>query len=162
MSRLKINAPPGSKWGEEILAWALPVVLFNRVLGRDADKILANLRMHTPLPEDISHRQHAIAYDQMVNANTKRVLKMSYGMASKVKGLPETVTRSVEVGLADECGRSAQLVTTSLVRAGIFIDRERHVMAELNAWKMFFSEHISGREYDAHDISEYDIGRYLP
>ncbi len=161
MPRLKINAPPGSKWGEEILAWAIPVVLFNRVLGRDAEKIVANIRSHTSLPELISNRQHAIAYDQMVNANPKRVLKMSYGMSSKASGMPEAVCKAVEVGLANECGRSADLVTTALIRVGIFIDRERHAVAELNACKMFFSEHIAGREYDAHDISEFNIGRYI-
>ncbi len=163
MSRLKLKEVSGSKAGEDILAWAIPVILTNRMMGRVGNKITEHFLSNVSLHHRSDNRQFTYLYCQMVNANRKRVLAMSYSLAAQVRAArPDDLIADLEVGMAAAALGVRSVALSAIVVAGKFIEKERHNVSELNAWKQFFSVEIAKQgEWDNHNLAEYGISKYL-
>ncbi len=163
MPRLKIKEVQYSKIGEEILAWAVPIVITSRMMGRYGHQITEHLLSTLLLDKHITRRQFQVFYGQMVNANTKRVLAMSYSLAAQVRhSSPHVLIEDLEDGLGAAAFHDRQLAVAALGTAGLFIGTEKHNVAELNAWKQFFSVEVAKQgEWDVHNLSEFNLGKYL-
>ncbi len=163
MQRLTLKEVPYSKIGEEILAWAVPTVICNRMMARDGHQITEHLLFTTTLDQHLTRRQFNVFYGQMVNANTKRVLQMTYSLASQVQcATSHDLIEDLEYGLGKASFNDQQLAVAALGIAGRFIVTEKHNVSELNAWKQFFSVEIAKQgDWDVHSLAEFNISKYL-
>ncbi len=163
MQRLTLKEVPYSKIGEEILAWAVPVVICNRMMGRDRHQIAEHLLFTTTLDQHLTRRQFNVFYGHMVNANVKRVLQMTYSLASQVQQATALILlEDLEYGLGQAAFSDRQMAVGALGVAGRFIASEKHNVSELNAWKQFFSVEIAKQgEWDNHNLAEFNISKYL-